>query len=339
MKRQGSNFIMHGLFVDNRMHVPTCYKLRDEFLALYQKDFEFTGGGLTETFLGMEVEQPGKVIKLHHDSYIQEVLTEYKENIKRSLRPKRVQMSPGLVLDNDDCPVTPDPRKQKHCRSFVAKLQFAASWIRFDLSYAASTLDRFCGSAGPSQLAALHHLMEYLEGFPSFKLTYRRRIEIDGGLSGFADSNWGNSSSRRSTSGNLCLYIRSLILWPSKLQKTTVLSTAEAEYYSASTAATEVLYIRNLLENMGFAEQKPTPLYEDNTACIEWGNCFIGGRERAQHIDIRKHFAHEVIRNSHMKLVRVSTTSQLADILTKPLHYPQYLACVAGILGSKVETT
>ena len=26
-----------------------------------------------ETFLGMEVEQPGKVIKLHLDSYIQEV--------------------------------------------------------------------------------------------------------------------------------------------------------------------------------------------------------------------------------------------------------------------------
>ncbi len=27
-----------------------------------------------ETFVGMEVEQPGQVIKLHLDSYIQEVL-------------------------------------------------------------------------------------------------------------------------------------------------------------------------------------------------------------------------------------------------------------------------
>jgi hypothetical protein len=106
----------------------TREKLRDDFLAhilallktLFQKDFEITGGGLMETFLGMEVEQPGKVIKLHLDSYIQEVLTEYKEYIKKSLRPKRVPMSPGLVLDNEDCPVTPDPRKQKHYRSFVA---------------------------------------------------------------------------------------------------------------------------------------------------------------------------------------------------------------------------
>ena len=34
-----------------------------------------------------------------------------------------------------------------------------------------------------------------------------------------------------------------------------------------------------------------------------------------------------------MKLIKVSTTSQLADILTKGLHLPQFLACVNGVLG------
>ncbi len=38
---------------------------------------------------------------------------------------------------------------------------------------------------------------------------------------------------------------------------------------------------RNLLANMGFPEGLDTPVYEDNTACIEWGNHVIGGRERA----------------------------------------------------------
>ena len=64
-------------------------------MRLYQKDFEITGGGLMETFLGMEVEQPGKVIRLHLDTYVQQVLAEYKEYIKKSLRPKRVPMTPG----------------------------------------------------------------------------------------------------------------------------------------------------------------------------------------------------------------------------------------------------
>ena len=91
------------------------------------------------------------------------------------------------------------------------------------------------------------------------------------------------------------------------MQKTIALSTAEAEYYSASEMAVEIIYIRNLIRNMGLPQDDDTPVYEDNTACIEWGNHIIGGRERAKHIDIRKHFAHEAIKNRHMRLIRVST--------------------------------
>jgi hypothetical protein len=121
------------------------------------------------------------------------------------------------------------------------------------------------------------------------------------------------------------VYNKAQIMWKSKMQNTKALSTAEAEYYSASTAGTEILNLRALLERLGIAQKVPTPVYEDNTTCIEWGNNIIGGRKRAKHIDICKHFAHKVIRNGETKLIKVSTTSQLADILTKGLHLPQFL--------------
>ncbi len=78
---------------------------------------------------------------------------------------------------------------------------------------------------------------------------------------------------------------------------------------------------------MGFAPKTWTPIYEDNNACIEWGNNnIIGGRERAKHIDMRKHrdFAHEAIQKGHLRLVRVDTSEseQLADILTKGTPVP-----------------
>ena len=41
---------------------------------------------------------------------------------------------------------------------------------------------------------------------------------------------------------------------------------------------------------MSLPQEDDTPVYEDNTAGIERGNHIIGGRERAKHIDIRKHF-------------------------------------------------
>jgi hypothetical protein len=83
--------------------------------------------------------------------------------------------------------------------------------------------------------------------------------------------------------------------------------------------AIEVLYLRNLFSNMGFPEDPHTPVYEDNTACIECGNHVISGRERANRINIRKHFAHEVMQDGAMKLIKVDTADQLADVFTKPL--------------------
>ena len=128
------------------------------------------------------------------------------------------------------------------------------------------------------------------------------------------------------------LYNKSPIMWKSKLQKTTALSTAGAEYYSALAAGCEFLYLRDLLRRLGFGQRKIAPIYEDNATCIEWGNNVIGGREQAKHINIRKHFAHEVIQDGEMRLTKVATKHQLVDIFTKELHLPQETACVDGLL-------
>ncbi len=90
---------------------------------------------------------------------------------------------------------------------------------------------------------------------------------------------------------------------------------------------------------MGFAPKSWTPVYEDNNACIEWSSNIIGGRERAKHIDIRKHIAHEAVQNGHLRLIRVNTSKQLADIFTKGLHPQQWATCVQSILGGKWENT
>ncbi len=247
MKRAGNDFIIHGLFVEDMMHVPTSQSLMDEFIAKYSKDFDITGGDLMETFLGMEVDQSGNKIRLHLDRYIQDVIDEYSAFSQKPVRPKQVPSQPGLLLTRDDCPIVADLIKQRFYRSMVAKLQFAATWIRFDISFSVSQLARFCASAGPSHWNALHVLMGYLAAYPSFKLTYRKCSQ---GLIGFADSDWANSVSRHSTTGNLFLYNGTPIAWKSKLQKTIALSTAEAEYYAASRAAVDIIYLRYLLTSM-----------------------------------------------------------------------------------------
>ena len=144
------------------MHIYSCDAMKDEFLALYKKDFDITGGTKMETFLGMVVEQSSKSIKIHLDNYVKDVVAEYAVYIKKPLRPKKVPISPGVAFKPEDVSELPDPLRQKYYSSFVAKLQFAAKWIQIDISFAVSQLARYCAAAGKAQWAALHHLMGYL---------------------------------------------------------------------------------------------------------------------------------------------------------------------------------
>jgi len=123
------------------------------------------------------------------------------------------------------------------------------------------------------------------------------------------------------------------------MQKMVALSTAEAEYYSASEMAVETIYLRGLLPNMQLPEDDNTPVYEDNAACIEWANHVMGGRERAKHIDIRKHFAHEAVQNGHLRLHKIATEYQLADLLTKPLHRRPFERCLSNLLDPDMPLT
>ena len=73
------------------MHIYSCDAIKDDFLALYKKDFLITGGCQMETFLGMEVEQTEKLIKFLHDHYhdVKAVVKEYSNYIKKALQPNR----------------------------------------------------------------------------------------------------------------------------------------------------------------------------------------------------------------------------------------------------------
>ena len=104
-------------------------------------------------------------------------------------------MPPGNVVTSADAPEMPDKQKQAFYRSMVAQLQFAVTWVKFDISYTVGLLAHFCASAGSSHFAALHHLMEYLEKHPSFKLDYHKCQTKTTGLDGYCDADWGTSDS------------------------------------------------------------------------------------------------------------------------------------------------
>ena len=133
--------------------------------------------------------------------------------------------------------------------------------------------------------AALHHLGGYLGESLLEAVIYWGRSH---GLDGISYCDWGSILFKdllhRSTTSHGKIQ---LISGDPRCNRVcqTVLSTVEVEYHFVSEMAIELLYQRNLPENMGFQQALDTQLYADNTTCIEWGNHVIGCLEQIRHIE------------------------------------------------------
>ena len=69
---------------------------------------------------------------------------------------------------------------------------------------------------------------------------------------------------RRSTSGFVWIMGGGAICWKSKLQSIVVLSSTEVEYVGATPAVQEVVWLRDLLCELGITDDSPSLLNMDN---------------------------------------------------------------------------
>ena len=137
-------------------------------------------------------------------------------------------------------------------------------------------------------------------------------------LYAYVDSSWADDKlNHKSMSGYLIFLHGCPVGVRVKQSPIVVSSTAHAEYVAGNLCAKEVLHFREILSVLGFEQKDPTPLYEDNSACI----AIAGGKSKHanRHIDLRYHFLREHVRLLNIVLVPVSTQDQWADCLTKAL--------------------
>nr|GFA32266.1 retrovirus-related Pol polyprotein from transposon TNT 1-94 [Tanacetum cinerariifolium] len=127
----------------------------------------------------------------------------------------------------------------------------------------------------------------------------------------------GCQDTQRSTSGSAQFLGDKLVSWSSKKQKSTVISTTEAEYIAMSGCYAQILWMRSQLTDYGFDFNK-IPMYCDNRSAIALC-CNNAQHSRSKHIDIRHHFIREQVERGMVKLYFVMTDYQLADIFTKAL--------------------
>jgi hypothetical protein len=96
------------------------------------------------------------------------------------------------------------------------------------------------------------------------------------------------------------------------------LSSCEAEYIAVTHAAKEVLWFWSLAQELGFAQEHPTPIYCDNQGTV---SCTHDPQHhsRMKHIDIRFHFIRNCVQKKLINVIHIPGTENVADLLTTPL--------------------
>ena len=104
----------------------------------------------------------------------------------------------------------------------------------------------------------------------------------------------------------------------SKKQNTVAQSSAEAEYIAAASSASQAIWLRRILEDMGEVQNDPTEIYCDSKSAIAMAKNAVY-HSRTKHIAIKYHFLRETTANKEIELNYCKTEEQVADIFTKAL--------------------
>ena len=147
------------------------------------------------------------------------------------------------------------------------------------------------------------------------------------------DAAYGNDPKRRrSTTGYAFTYAWGAIVYRSKAQSITAQSSTEAEFIAAVTAAKTAIYLRSVLNELGFNQDEPTPIYEDNASAIEIINA-QKPTERSRHIEIRFFAIQDWKMKGEIKMLHIPGVINPADDLTKPFGWILHSRHARYIMG------
>ena len=219
-----------------------------------------------------------------------------------------------------DAPAITDKAKLTDYRSKVGSISYFAQCTRPDIAYAVNRLCRHLNDPNPACFRALNHLIHYLAGTPEYGITYSRPDSATLSLEAYADSSFGGDDidKGKSHTGYVIYFGGGPVDWSSHLQAVIAQSSAEAEYVAAFNASRTVVYFRHLLSDFGLTQHGSTVIWEDNEACIAQSKNPVS-HKRCKHILLKYHYIRDLTESGIVRLQYISTTDQVADLLTKPL--------------------
>lgn len=308
----GTVVIVLIVYVDDIILTGNCHLGINKVKSYLATEFEVKDLGSLRYFLGMEVGRSETGMVISQRKYILDLL---QETGMLGCKPVSTPLEHGITTkDHSNEAVLSDIHSYQ---KLVGKLIYL-SHTRPDICFAVSYVNQFMHSPTNFHLQVVMRILRYLKGAPGQGLFFGRHDCRD--IKVYTDADWGGSKrDMRSTSG-YCTYLwGNLITWRSKKQTVVARSSAEAELRALALGVCEGLWIKRVLKDL---QQLDSSLqinaFCDNISAIHMAENPVH-HDKTKHVEIDRHFIREKLEDLTLSIQHISSSEQVADILTKSL--------------------
>ncbi|GLB42956.1 putative reverse transcriptase (RNA-dependent DNA polymerase) [Lyophyllum shimeji] len=313
------------VFLDDITLASKCIEALDKFVSELGTHFKLRDLGPTSYLLGIRIERETAERRIYL-SQTQYIVNKLEEFGMTDCKPVGTPMLPGLKLSSSQSHQTVEEKAVMENIPYmnaVGSLLYLATMTRPDIAYAASVLARFNANPGMAHWKAVKHVFRYLKGTIGLKLMYGPNPEQDDLFVTFSNADLGgNPDNGRSTTGYMTRIGLGVVDWMSKLQPVVTLSTTESELVAGVTAGRGMAWIRNLVDEIGYAAPTPSKLFTDNMSAMQVSkNPEHHGRMK--HLDLCWYWLREQVGKKKIAPLHLPTEEMPADLLTKALPKPK----------------
>jgi hypothetical protein len=130
------------------------------------------------------------------------------------------------------------------------------STTRPDVAFAVNKLSQHMQAPTTTHMQALKCVLRYLKNIISHGLHLVKTNNLN--LTAFCDADWGGDTTDRKSIGAYIVYLGpGAISWSCKKQSTVARSSTEAKYRTIATTTAEIIWIHQLLRELGLVLNQP----------------------------------------------------------------------------------
>ncbi|GKD70219.1 retrovirus-related pol polyprotein from transposon TNT 1-94 [Tanacetum coccineum] len=270
-------------------------------------EFEMKDLGPANKILGMQIhrDRVSRKIWLSQKSYVKKILQRFN---MQDCKPISTPFPTDVKLSSK---MSPSSEKE---RMEMSRVPYAS---------AVGVVSRYMAEPGREHWEAVKRILRYIKGTSDVALCFGDSDLI---VTGYVDSDYaGDLDGSKSTTGYVFTLSGGTVSWVSKLQSVVAMSTTEAEYVAAAQASKEAVWLKMLLEELGYKQEKITLFCDNQSALYLARNPAF--HSKTKHIRVQYHFVREKVEEGTVDMQKIHTDDNVADYLTKAINGDKFIWC------------